>query len=119
MSSTLGTVNTPSRPIFQGVSHSNINFTIDNSKRESLERLIDVFEKRLSDLDLDRRIEEEVKTQIATIKTELAGGANPRIIKEAGKSLRSITEGVIGNLITRGIETAVWFEIYQTMIENF
>ena len=46
--------------------------------------------------------------QVATIKAQLEDNPDPVIVKQAGRTLRNITEGAIGSLIAAAAQPTVW-----------
>ena len=69
-----------------------------------LRQAIETLEQHFDELKLDDAAKRKALAQVGTIKAQLTDDKpNPTIIKEAGKSLRNITEGVIGGLIVEGI----------------
>jgi len=56
----------------------------------------DLIEQHIADLKLAQNDLQKALDQIATLKAQLTNKPNPVILREAEKTLRSITEGVIG-----------------------
>jgi len=82
---------------------------------QDLARLIREFANHLDELNLDVREKRRVEAQIATIEVELAGDADPAIVKQAGRTLRNITEGAIGSLLSTAAQPGIWHWIHQTL----
>jgi|ERR1035441_2509922 hypothetical protein len=82
---------------------------------QDLTRLVTDFADHLDELRLDERQKQRAKAQIATLQTELAGEPDPVIVKEAGRTLRNITEGAIGSLLATAAQPTVWQWIHQTL----
>ena len=82
---------------------------------QDLARLVTEFAEHLNELNLDEHQKQRAKAQIATLKTELAGEPDPVIIKQAGRTLRNITEGAIGSLLATAAQPAVWQWIHQIL----
>src|SRR5664279_490298 len=49
----------------------------------------------------------------ATLKAELAGQPDPGIVRQAGRTLRNITEGAIGSLLAASAQPGLWHWIQQ------
>lgn len=75
---------------------------------DDLRRAIDVMEQHLDELKLDSAAGNKALAQIATIKAQLADEPNPIIIKEAGRTLRNLTEGTISGLVAAAVQPTVW-----------
>ena len=62
----------------------------------------------------------KAKAQIATIQAQLADDEpDGRIIAQAGRTLRNITEGAIGSLIAAAVQPGIWHAVYQTLTTMF
>lgn len=73
---------------------------ISPEQRSDLERLVTEFTAHLEELNIDPSQKRKAQTQIATIKAQLSDDEpDPVIIKQAGRTLRNITEGAIGSLV--------------------
>jgi hypothetical protein len=70
-----------------------------------------------SELMIDDAAKRDALAQVETIKAQLSVKPNPTIIKEAGRSLRRITEGVIGGLVASRIEH--WQLVYDVLSRMF
>jgi hypothetical protein len=75
---------------------------------DDLRRLVEVFDKHLDDLALDAAAKRKAEAQVATIKAQLKDEPDPVIVKQAGRTLRNITEGAIGSLIAAAAQPTVW-----------
>ncbi|MBC8165332.1 MAG: hypothetical protein H7Y20_05600 [Bryobacteraceae bacterium] len=84
--------------VAQASHHVRQTATINMDSRE-LARLLTEFSNHIDELNLDKQQRLRAEAQIAAIQAELAGDPDPAIVQHAGRSLRSITEGVIGSLI--------------------
>jgi hypothetical protein len=74
-----------------------------------LRRLVSDFELHLDELQLDTRQKLKAQAQIATLKAQLMDEPDSAIISQAGRTLRSVTEGAIGSLVaTAATQPAVW-----------
>lgn len=83
-----------------------------------LAKLVAHFTTHLDELNLDARQKQRAEAQIAALKTELDGEADPEIVNQAGRTLRNITEGAIGSLIATAAQPGVWQWIHH-MLANF
>jgi hypothetical protein len=75
---------------------------------DDLRRALDLLEQHLGDLNLDALATRKALAQVATIKVQLTDEPNPVIIKEAGRTLRNLTEGAIAGLISTAVQPGVW-----------
>ncbi len=82
---------------------------------QDLARLVTDLANHLAELKLDERQRQRVEAQIATLKAELAGEPDPEIVKQAGRTLRNITEGAIGSLLATATQPSVWHWIHQML----
>lgn len=75
-----------------------------------LARLVTDLTKHIDELNLDARQKQRAEAQIAALRAELAGEEpDPTIVRQAGRTLRSITEGAIGSLLaTAATQPTVW-----------
>lgn len=85
-----------------------------------LTRLVTDLTKHLDELNLDARQKLRAEAQIAALKAELAGeDPDPVIVRQAGRTLRSITEGALGSLLaTAAAQPTVWQWIHH-MLASF
>jgi hypothetical protein len=83
-----------------------------------LEKLVVDLGEHLAELKLNEPDHKKVKAQIATIEAQLADTPNPVIVREAGKTIRNLTEGAIGNFIAAATQPTV-FAWLQAMLEKF
>jgi hypothetical protein len=83
-----------------------------------LTRLVTELTTHLEELGLDARQQQRAEVQIATLKTELAGDPSPEIVRQAGHTIRNITEGAIGSLLATAAQPAVWQWVHQ-MLRHF
>ena len=102
-------------PIQQGGEHSVMTQSVNNYSREDLQNLVKTFEERIDELSLDPAARRKVLAQVGTIKSQLEDDPNPAIIKEAGRTLRNITEGVIGSLISAAVQPSIWVGIQHIL----
>jgi hypothetical protein len=97
-------------PIQQGGAYSKMTQTVGYSRDDfdDLRRLVEVFDKHLDDLALDALAKRKAKAQVATLKVQLEDEPDLVIVKQAGRTLRNITEGAIGSLIATAAQPTVW-----------
>lgn len=109
-------------PVQQGGVHSTQNQTVRYSTQDisDLGHLVSEFTAHLSELQMDVRQRQKAEAQIATLRAQLSDEPDPVIIKQAGRTLRNITEGAIGSVIaTAATQPAVWAWVNQTMKKLF
>jgi len=87
----------------QSTQHQTITY---NSKDlDELRRAIEILEQRIDELKLDAAAKSEALVQVDTINAQLRSvKPNSTVIREAGKSLRNVTEGAIGALLVEGVK---------------
>lgn len=102
--------NTVNAPIQQGGAHAVMTQTVSFSHDEldDLRNLVDVLGEHLDELTLDVSEKQKALAQVATINAQLEVEPDPVIVKQAGRTLRSITEGAIGSLIATAAQPAIW-----------
>ena len=93
--------------------------TYSSQEISDLNRLVTELTSHLHELDIDSRERRRAEAQIATLKAQLSDEPNPVIVEQAGRTLRSITEGAIGSLIAAAVQPTVWHWIDQTMATLF
>jgi hypothetical protein len=86
---------------------------------EDLARLVREFSTHLDELSLDAPQKQKAEAQIATLKAQLTDEPDPIIVKQAGRTLRNITEGAIGSLLATAVQPALWQWILQVMAAHF
>jgi len=86
---------------------------------EDLARLVEEFTKHLDELNLDMRQTQRAKAQIATLEAQLTDEPDPAIVRQAGHTLRNITEGAIGSLVAAAAQPTVWQWVQHTMARLF
>jgi len=82
---------------------------------KDLTKLVTELDTHLDELKLGARQQQRAEVQIATLKAELAGDPDPDIVRQAGRTIRNITEGAIGSLLATAAQPAVWQWIHQTL----
>ncbi len=116
----VGTMN--DSPIQQGGVQSTQNQTVSYGPQDlaDLNRLVTEFTSHLGELQIDERQRQKAEAQIATLQAQLTDEPDPVIIKQAGRTLRNITEGAIGSLLaTAATQPGVWAWVIQTMQRLF
>jgi len=108
-------------PILQAGAHSTQSQSVTYGAQDigDLHRLLQLFEDHFDELEIDASRKRKAEAQIATLKAQVADDPNPVIIKEAGRTLRNITEGTIGGLIAAGVQPTLWTWIADTMARLF
>jgi hypothetical protein len=108
-----GTINSP---IQQGGAHAVMTQAVNYTQEsDNLRQLVETFENHIGDLPLNALSKQKAKAQIATIKAQLEDEPDPIIIKQAGRTLRNLTEGVIGNFIATATQPTVWHWVQSFM----
>lgn len=71
-----------------------------------IRRVIDLVEQHLSDLALNERAEKNARAMMASIRAQFeAAEPNSTVLREAGRSLRTIVEGAVGSLAASAVQT--------------
>jgi hypothetical protein len=83
---------------------------------QDLTRLVDELTAHLDELHLDSPQRQRAEAQIATLKAELIEEPNADVVRQAGRTLRNITEGAIGSLIATAAQPTVWHWVHQTLV---
>lgn len=108
-------------PIQQGgagsTQHQNVTYT--SEERENIARFVDIFEAHLDELEIDPRQKRKAEAQVATIKAQLSDDPDPIIIKQAGITLRNVTEGAIRSLIDAAAQPGIWSVVLDLMMRLF
>lgn len=103
-------------PIQQGIhSHQEQSSVYAIPSSDKLQELVELMNAHLGELKLSPENERKAKAQLATIQAQLLDTPNPTIIKEAGRSLKSITEGVVAGLIATAAQPGVWAGIHSLL----
>ncbi len=116
------------QPLVQNIFYGSVGNVAQNSEHfsqttssgfqpEELVRLVEELTQHLDELGLDDREKQRVNVQIATLRNELAGEPDPAIVKQAGRTIRNITEGAIGSLLATAIQPTIWLWVHQ-MLQN-
>jgi hypothetical protein len=89
-------------------------------ERADLDRLVSDFAIHLHELQLDPPASQKAKAQLATLQAQLSDEPDPVIVRQAGRTLRNITEGAIGSLIaSAAVQPMVWSWIAENMARLF
>jgi len=97
-------------PVTQGGHHARqtVNASYANNERAELERLVAAFAEHLPELALVPADHRKASVQLQTIQAQLSDEPDPVIVRQAGKTLRNITEGAIGSLLAAAAQPGVW-----------
>jgi hypothetical protein len=108
-------------PIQQAGAQSTQNQIVSYSVQEctDLARLVSEFTGHLDELHLDPTSIRKVKAQLATLEAQLKDEPDPVIIRQAGRTLRNITEGAIAGLIAAAVQPTVWVLVSEIMNRLF
>lgn len=108
-------------PVQQGGVQSTQSQTVTYSAQDSsdLARLVSELNSHLDELQMDARQRQRAEAQIATLAAQLTAEPDPVIVKQAGRTLRSITESAIGSLVATAAQPTVWIWVHQTMHRLF
>ncbi|MFN0075339.1 MAG: hypothetical protein ACKVY0_02580 [Prosthecobacter sp.] len=90
--------------IQQGTSHSTQSLTLQAADLKAIQEFITQLKPQLSNLGLSGDALQEATSDISTVEAQLASTKpKPGILKESLTSLRTILEGVAGNMIASGL----------------
>jgi hypothetical protein len=109
-------------PVQQGGVHSTQTQTVSYSPNDlaDLNRLVAELTVHLDELPLEPAQRRKAAAQIATLQAQLGDEPDPVIIKQAGRTLRNITEGAIGSLLATAVtQPGVWTGIHEAMQRLF
>jgi hypothetical protein len=97
--------------------HSNHFSQITNAGIDvkELARLVEELSKHLGELNLGERPTLRAEAQLAALRAELKGEPDLETVKQAGRTLRNITEGAIASLVAAGVQPTVWQWIHQAL----
>lgn len=82
-------------------------------QRQDLEKLVRGFTENIDDLQLDASAKQRAEAQVATLQAQLADEPDPLIVRQAGRTLRNVTEGAIGSLIATAAQPTIWHWIHM------
>lgn len=111
------------QPIIQNFFHGSVGNFAQNSQQFSqtarlevnagdLAKFVAEFRSHIGELTLSPEDVKRVDVQLNTIDAQLVDEPNPVIVREAGRSIRNITEGAIGGLIATAAQPSVWAWIH-------
>ena len=97
-------------PVQQGgissTQHQTMTYTAQDIT--DIRKLVIELNAHLGELDLDAAPRKKAEAQIATLAAQLEDEPDPVIIRQAGRTLRNITEGAIGSLLATVAQPIVW-----------
>jgi AbiTii len=115
------------KPLVQNFFHGNVGAVSQNSEQvtqivnlqvsfQEIGRLVTDLTAHIDELGLDQHKKQQAEAQLGVLKAEATAEGNPTIIRQAGRTLRNITEGAIGSLLaTAATQPAVWHSILQVL----
>lgn len=114
------------QPLVHNVFYGPVGSVAQNSERFSqtanisidqrdLTRLVVELKKHLAELNLDTQPRQRAEAQISVLEAELAGEQDQTITRQAGRSLRTITEGAIGSLLAAAVQPSLWQWIHDAL----
>ena len=108
-------------PVQQGGGQSTHNQTVTYNAQDvsDLARLVSELTSHFGELQIDATQREKAEAQIATLKAQLSIEPDPIIVRQAGRTLRNITEGAIGSLFATAAQPTVWIWIHEAMRRLF
>jgi hypothetical protein len=88
--------------------------------RQDAAKLIAGLAQHLNELNLDPHQTKQAEAQIATIEAQLADEeSDPVIVRQAGRTLRNLTEGAIRSLLATAVQPTIWHVVQQRMARLF
>lgn len=108
-------------PVQQGGVQSTQSQTVTYSAQDisDLNHLISELASHLDELQMDARQRQKAQAQIATLRAQLSDEPDPVIVKQAGRTLRNLTEGAIGSLLATAAQPTVWVWVHEVMHRLF
>lgn len=114
------------QPIIQNIFHSTVGSVAQNSQHftqtaqlglsdEDLAKLVGELRAHIAELSLAPDDARRVETQLKTIDAQIADEPNPVIVREAGRSIRSITEQAIAAMVATAAQPTVWAWIQSAL----
>jgi AbiTii len=114
------------QPLVQNIFHGAIGSFAQNSHDFTqsakfdlatidVSRFVSEFRAHLRELNLSPENEKRVDVQLNTIEAQLVDEPNPTIVREAGRTIRNITEGAIGSLVAAATQPQVWAWIHSIL----
>jgi hypothetical protein len=77
----------------------------------ALKRLVNELGEHLGELKLNQAECQRVQAQLATLNAQLTDSPNPVIVREAGRTIRNLTQGAISSVIATAAQPTVWASI--------
>jgi hypothetical protein len=109
-------------PVQQGGGYSTQHQTVTYGQNDlaDLNRLVSELTAHLGELPLQPAQQRKAGAQVATLKAQLTDEPDLIIIRQAGQTLRNITEGAIGSLAATAVtQPNVWTWIHEVMQRLF
>jgi len=106
-------------PVQQASAHAAQTTTYSADDRAELVRLVAEFNVHLAELKLASAQEQKARAQIATLEAQLTDEPDHVIVRQAGRTLRNVTEGVIASLVATAAQPSVWAWVQATMTKLF
>jgi AbiTii len=114
------------RPLVQNVFYGSVGAVAQNSEHFSqtvnntlsphdLTKFVAEFVEHIDELGLDKRQKQRAEAQLAALKAESIEDPDQVVVKQAGRTLRNITEGAIGSLLATATQPTVWHWIHQML----
>jgi len=104
----------PIGAVAQNSNHVTQTVTMNLSDRD-LKRLVAELSAHFDELQLSEQQKARAEAQIAVIQAELSDKPDQTLVREAGRTLRDITEGAIASLLATAAQPSVWRWIHQTL----
>jgi len=109
-------------PMQQGGVHSTQHQTVTYGQTDlaDLNRLVAELTTHLDELPLQPAQRRKAGAQIETLKAQLSDEPDAVIIRQAGRTLRNITEGAIGSLAaSAATQPSVWTWVHEVIQRLF
>jgi AbiTii len=100
--------------IAQNSDHFTQQVTVAVSPQE-IAKFVREFSSHIDELGLEERQMIRAEAQLVTLKAESVGDPDPVIVRQAGRTLRTITEGAIGSLLATAMQPSVWKWIHEML----
>lgn len=108
-------------PVQQAGVHSEQSQSVTYGAQElsDLQRLVTELTLHLEELAIDSRQKQKANALIATLKAQLTDEPDSVIVRQAGRTLRNITEGAIGSFLAAAAQPTVWVWVDEAMRKLF
>lgn len=115
------------RPLIQNIFYSSsVGAIAQNSEHfsqsadvhvpiQEIAKFANDFADHLDELNLTARQKQRAEAQLAILRAEATAELDIGIVRQAARTLRSITEGAIGSLLATAAQPAIWHWIQQTL----